>query len=63
MTLPASSKFTFLPPAPRPKTRGKFFVACDYCDFLTVCGPYEPIRAQKKNPERTAPLARLRDEP
>src|SRR5207244_33215 len=31
-------KTGFLPPVPREKNR---WVACDYCDFLSVCGPYE----------------------
>src|SRR5262249_24591716 len=31
----------FLPPAPRER-------ACQYCDFRTVCGPYEQIRVAKK---------------
>jgi CRISPR/Cas system-associated exonuclease Cas4 (RecB family) len=52
----------FLPPAPRDKRSGRF-VACDYCDFLTVCGPYEPIRSAKKDTDRLLPLAQLRNEP
>jgi CRISPR/Cas system-associated exonuclease Cas4 (RecB family) len=46
----------FLPPAPRLKTRA--WSACEYCDFLSVCGPYEPERAQRKD---AGPIARLED--
>lgn len=49
----------FLPPAPRVNKR---WAACDYCDFITVCGPYEPIRSKRKDPGPLAPLERLRDE-
>lgn len=49
----------FLPPAPRVQRR---WIACDWCDFLSVCGPYEPLRMQRKNRERLAELERLRDE-
>jgi RecB family exonuclease len=52
----------FLPPAPRVNTKGRRFTACDYCDFSTVCGPYEPVRAARKDGERLASLERLRDE-
>jgi CRISPR/Cas system-associated exonuclease Cas4 (RecB family) len=52
----------FLPPAPRVNTRGRRWTACDYCDFTAVCGPYEPVRAARKDGERLAPLERLRDE-
>jgi len=34
--------FGFLPPAPRED-------ACRYCDFLSVCGPYEETRWKKKD--------------
>jgi hypothetical protein len=49
----------FLPPAPRVQRR---WIACEWCDFLAVCGPYEPIRMQRKNREKLAELERLRDE-
>ncbi len=52
----------FLPPAPRLKSRGRWWNACDYCDFISVCGPYEPERAQRKLPARNARLNQLRDE-
>jgi RecB family exonuclease len=52
----------FLPPAPRVNPRFRNWVACDWCDFTAVCGPYEPIRAARKDPQKVAPLARLRDE-
>jgi ATP-dependent helicase/nuclease subunit B len=40
-----------LPPAPREN-------ACRTCDYRVVCGPYEEIRARRKDP---APLADLRE--
>lgn len=49
----------FLPPTPRIKFRKP---ACEWCDFLSVCGPYEPIRATRKDGQRLAELERLRDE-
>jgi ATP-dependent helicase/nuclease subunit B len=49
----------FLPPAPRGQRR---WIACDWCDFITICGPYEPIRMQRKDPEKLAALERLRDQ-
>ena len=52
----------FLPPAPRINTKGWRWVACDWCDFKTVCGPYEPVRAARKDGQKLAPLERLRDE-
>lgn len=52
----------FLPPAPRLKSFARRWNACDYCDFIAVCGPYEPERARRKNPERIVPIERLRDQ-
>ena len=52
----------FLPPAPRLKSNARRWNACDYCDFIAVCGPYEPERARRKNPDRIDALERLRDE-
>jgi CRISPR/Cas system-associated exonuclease Cas4 (RecB family) len=52
----------FLPPAPRLKSFARRWNACDYCDFIAVCGPYEPERALRKHPDRIAPLERLRDQ-
>jgi len=43
----------FLPAAP--KTDG-----CKWCDFFSVCGPYEELRAGRKNPAPLAQLIRLR---
>lgn len=43
----------FFPPAPREK-------ACDWCDFLAVCGPYEEIRAASKDQQPLIELKRLR---
>ena len=34
---------------------------CKYCDYKRVCGPYEEMRAKKKEPGRLAELARLRE--
>jgi hypothetical protein len=46
----------FLPAAP---AKG----ACTWCDYRTVCGPYEEIRVQRKPTDRLALLARLRGLP
>ena len=47
----------FLVPAPREQ-------ACDYCDFQTVCGPYEPIRlGRKEEISHLVQLKALRDLP
>jgi ATP-dependent helicase/nuclease subunit B len=43
----------FFPPAPRNK-------ACEWCDFLAVCGPYEEIRAAAKDQHLLTELKRLR---
>ncbi len=43
-----------LPPAPRDK-------ACSWCDFLSVCGPYEETRSARKNKSMLADLTQLRD--
>ncbi len=40
----------FLPAAPRER-------ACDWCDFRSVCGPYEELRVRRKD---QGPLASLR---
>jgi hypothetical protein len=42
-----------LPPAPRAK-------ACSWCDFLSVCGPYEETRAARKNQGDLTDLKLLR---
>ncbi len=46
----------FLPAAPVPR-------ACRYCDYRSVCGPYEEIRVKRKPAERLAELRRLRAMP
>lgn len=46
----------FFPPAPRER-------ACEWCDFQGVCGPYEEIRASRKDQKPLAELARLRGLP
>jgi CRISPR/Cas system-associated exonuclease Cas4 (RecB family) len=43
----------FLPAAPAKD-------ACRYCDFLSVCGPYEEIRTKRKSGERLKGLIELR---
>jgi ATP-dependent helicase/nuclease subunit B len=35
--------------------------ACDYCDYRPVCGPYEELRARRKDRDKLVPLARLRE--
>ncbi len=46
----------FLPAAPRPR-------ACEWCDFVSVCGPYEQIRLRGKDHSRLADLEQLRGAP
>jgi len=46
----------FLPAAP---AKG----ACEYCDYLRVCGPYEELRTHRKRQSELAPLESLRKEP
>jgi len=43
----------FLPTAPAKD-------ACKYCDYRTVCGPYEEIRTKRKPPDRLKDLVALR---
>jgi ATP-dependent helicase/nuclease subunit B len=43
----------FLPAAP---DKG----ACEHCEFLPVCGPYEEQRVERKDPRRLIALTRLR---
>jgi ATP-dependent helicase/nuclease subunit B len=50
----------FLPPAPRQKTGSERDTPCEACEFLSVCGPYEPERMERKNPEELAPLRAVR---
>ena len=46
----------FLPAAP-----GKD--ECNYCDFRSVCGPYEELRTRRKETESIEPLEQLRRQP
>jgi RecB family exonuclease len=46
----------FLPAAP-----GKG--ACEYCDYQTVCGPYEELRSSRKRPAELVKLGKLRSLP
>jgi RecB family exonuclease len=46
----------FLPAAP--VERG-----CTWCDYRSVCGPYEEVRQKRKPQDRLAALARLRGMP
>ncbi len=43
----------FLPAAPRER-------ACDWCDFRSVCGPYEELRVRRKDQRPLASLRMLR---
>jgi len=45
-----------LPPAPKER-------ACRWCDFRAVCGPYEEIRAARKDQKPLAALFHLREIP
>ena len=46
----------FLPAAPK---KG----ACEYCDYLLVCGPYEEQRTGRKKRDELVPLEKLRSHP
>jgi CRISPR/Cas system-associated exonuclease Cas4 (RecB family) len=46
----------FLPAAPAKK-------ACEYCDYLRICGPYEEYRVSRKRKEELIPLEALRRQP
>jgi CRISPR/Cas system-associated exonuclease Cas4 (RecB family) len=52
----AALRDAFLPAAPAPG-------ACRWCDYRSVCGPYEETRVERKPPERLAALTRLRELP
>lgn len=43
----------FLPAAPRPG-------ACRFCDYLTICGPFEELRLRHKRAEELVKLGHLR---
>lgn len=51
----------FLPPAPNKDSKG--WSACTYCDFKTVCGPYEEIRTKRKMVGPLKALVELRRKP
>ncbi len=46
----------FLPAAPAKR-------ACEYCDYLRVCGPYEELRTARKRKDELIPLETLRRQP
>lgn len=52
-TISAAFQEGFFPAAPAEK-------ACDFCDFRSVCGPYERERVERKDRTRLEPLLRLR---
>jgi CRISPR/Cas system-associated exonuclease Cas4 (RecB family) len=47
---------SFLPAAPASK-------GCQYCDYRTVCGPYEEQRIKRKAKAKLLPLVALRETP
>ena len=44
----------FLPAAPRRD-------ACSFCDYRSVCGPYEELRMERKDPQALAALQAIRE--
>jgi len=46
----------FLPAAPAERQ-------CAWCDYQTVCGPYEELRTRRKQKRQLEPLLKLRDMP
>jgi ATP-dependent helicase/nuclease subunit B len=44
----------FLPAAPAERQ-------CGWCDYQTVCGPYEELRTRRKSKQQLEPLLKLRD--
>jgi ATP-dependent helicase/nuclease subunit B len=52
-TIDKAIEAVFLPPAPQDR-------ACESCDYLAVCGPYEEFRFKRKEQDRLQPLLRLR---
>ncbi len=52
-TIDRNLEKAFLPAAPRHN-------ACKFCDFQSVCGPYEEIRIRRKEESRLADLNELR---
>ena len=55
-TLTAAIEQGFLPAAPDKD-------ACERCEFIAVCGPYEAQRVQGKDKKALEPLVQLRREP
>jgi RecB family exonuclease len=55
-TLDRALQTGFLPAAPAAR-------ACVYCDYRSVCGPYEEIRTKRKPADRLQDLVRLRSLP
>jgi ATP-dependent helicase/nuclease subunit B len=60
-TIGESIEKGFLPAAPNKE--GKGWSACTYCDFRTVCGPYEEIRTKRKPTGPLKALIELRRRP
>lgn len=60
-TIGESIEKGFLPAAPNKD--GKGWSACTYCDFKTVCGPYEEIRTKRKPTGPLKALIELRRRP
>ena len=55
-TIDEAIRTGFLPAAPARD-------ACKFCDYRSVCGPYEEERARRKHPDRLEPLIELRAQP
>jgi len=53
LTIDAAFQEGFFPAAPAEK-------ACDFCEFRSICGPYERERVERKDAVRLEPLLRLR---
>jgi len=50
----------FLPAAPR---RRRGFLACDWCDYIAICGQHEERRVRHKPKAELEPLVALREQP
>jgi len=53
-TIDHAIETAFLPPAPKED-------GCKWCDFRSVCGPYEELRSGRKDPGPLAALLKLRE--